>query len=89
MSFHPKHPADTEATVRIYSPAVLPMLQSLLATLADLDCACDGDLEAVENSGVPDSIKQEVIRTFKQRHQERRAPYLRKLQALQAQGRRD
>jgi hypothetical protein len=86
MSFDPKHSADRRATARTYSPAALHTQQSLLATLADLDCAYDIDLETVETSGVPESIKREVIRTLKQRHQERRAPYVRKLEALQTQG---
>ena len=86
MSFYPNHSADRRATARTYSPAALHMLQSLLATLADLDYAYDVDVETVEASGVPESIKREVIRTLKQRHQERRAPYLRKLEALQTEG---
>jgi hypothetical protein len=53
--------------------------------LADLDHAYEADLEIVASSGVPDAIKQEVIRTLQQRHQVSRAPYVRQLAALHRQ----
>jgi hypothetical protein len=58
-------------------------MQSLLAALADIDCAYDNDVETVRNSSTPEIIKRSVIATLRQRHQERRAPYVRQLEALQ------
>jgi hypothetical protein len=50
--------------------------------LADLDCAFESDLTTVQASDVPEVIKQEVLRTLQERHQERRTPLARQLQAL-------
>jgi len=60
-------------------------LQSLLAALADLDCAFDRDVETVTASAVPDTIKQAVVSSLRRRHEERRAPYARRLEVLQRQ----
>ncbi len=61
-------------------------MQRLLAALADLDRAYDSDVETVRSSNVPEIIKQSVIQTLEQRHQERRAPLVRQLEALQRRG---
>ncbi|WP_046861730.1 hypothetical protein [Microvirga massiliensis] len=63
-------------------PNVLSAFQALLAALEDIDGSYDGDLETVRNSGVPEALKQEVLRTLRQRHEECRAPYVRRLTAL-------
>ena len=68
-----------------YSPDVLRQMQSLLAALADIDCAYESDLDTIRTSDTPELIKQEVMRTLQQRHQERRAPYVRQLEILQRQ----
>ena len=59
------------------------MLQSLLATLADIDFAHESDIETVRNSLAEDWLKQTTIRKLQQRHRERREPYVRRLEALQ------
>jgi hypothetical protein len=69
-------------SARIYSPVILPRLQSTLAALADLDCAYEKDRETVTSSGAPDSIKQKVIGTLQQRHRDARARYVRRLETL-------
>jgi hypothetical protein len=76
-------PFQAHGSHRAYSPEILPQMQSLLAALADIDCAYDIDVETVRNSTVPGVIKQGVLATLQQRHQERRAPYIRQLEALQ------
>lgn len=74
---------DTELSpARRCSPNVQSAFQALLAALEDIDGSYDGDLETVRNSGVPEALKQEVLRTLRQRHQECRAPYIRRLTAL-------
>ena len=87
MPANPKRPlfhAGTPAT-QTYSPELLPLMQLLLATLADLDFEHASDLEAVRNSSADEWLKQTTIRTLQQRHQKRRAPYARRLDSLQKQ----
>ncbi len=71
------HPA------RMYSPDILPLLQSLLATLADIDFEHESEVESVRNSASDEWLKQAAIRKLQERHRERRAPYIRELEALQ------
>ena len=66
-----------------FSPDVLGRMQSLLAALADLDCAYESDLDTVRSSDAPEVIRQAVIRTLEQQHQNRRAHLVRQLEALQ------
>ena len=68
-----------------YSPEVLPLLQLLLATLADIDFEHESDVETVRNSSAEEWLKQATIRKLQDRHQKRRAPYVRKLESLQMQ----
>jgi hypothetical protein len=82
MSVYPRNGTPDREVASTYSPMILPRLQSTLAALADLDCAYERDLKTVANSGVPDAIKQEVIRTLQQRHQDSHASYVRQLEAL-------
>jgi hypothetical protein len=56
-------------------------MRELLAALAEIDRAYEVDLETVRTSDAPIAIKQTVIDTLRQQHQERRALYLRKLEA--------
>ena len=51
-------------------------VRELLAALAEIDHAYEVDLETVRTSDAPIAIKQTVIDTLRQRHQEHRAPYL-------------
>ena len=76
-------PFQAHGSHRTYSPHILPQMQSLLAALADIDCAYDIDVETVRGSDTPEIIKNGVIKTLQQRHQERRAPYIQQLEALQ------
>ena len=68
---------------RTYSPEVLPLLQLLLATLADIDFEHESDIETVRNSSADEWLKQATIRKLQERRQQRRAPYVRKLEGLQ------
>lgn len=67
-----------------YSPDILPFLQSFLGTLADIDLEFGKDLGTVTNSALDEGLKQKATTTLKQRHQERRAPYLRGISARSA-----
>lgn len=68
-----------------YSPDILPLLQSLLRTLADIDFEFERDLELIANSTIDETLKQKAVSTLRQRHEERRTPYLREIAALQGQ----
>ena len=57
-------------------------MQSIRLVLADIDRAYEGDVETVLRSEAPEVIKQEVLNTLKQRHQERRARYEQQLEVL-------
>ena len=66
-----------------YAPALLHELQSTLATIADLDCAFDLDIEVVRDSRIPKSLKEAAVEGLQKQHQQRRALYVRQLTALQ------
>jgi hypothetical protein len=66
-----------------YPPDFLPLLQLLLATLADIDYEHESDIETVRNSAADEWLKQATIRKLQERRQQRRAPYVRKLEGLQ------
>jgi hypothetical protein len=67
----------------VYSPDLLPLLQTLLAALADIDFAFESDLEAVESSTAEESLKRQVAERLRQMHHERRTPYVQQIAALQ------
>ncbi len=69
---------------RMYSPELQPLLQSLLATLADIDFAHESDIQTVRTSSAEEWLKQATIRKLQQRHRERREPYVLQLKALEA-----
>ena len=68
---------------RMYSPSVGPLLQSLLATLADIDFAFESDFEVVENSATNEALKRRIIEKLREQHRKRRAPYAQQIDALQ------
>jgi hypothetical protein len=67
----------------MHTPNILPLLQSLLAALADLDCAHETDVEAVRGSAAEEWLKRTVIPKLEERHRERRTPYVRQLKAVE------
>jgi len=72
-AYHPK----------IYSPAFQPLLQSLLATLADLDFDYEKEREKLSTISPDTNIKIRALEKLKTRHHERREPYIRQLAILQ------
>jgi len=73
---------DDEARRRIYSPDVQPLLQSLLATLADLDF--DYERERISRSTEDSDLRVRLLRKLADKHRERRDPYIRHLTVLQS-----
>ena len=68
-----------------YSPDILPLLQSLLGALADIDFEYQRDRETILQSPIEEPLKQRAIATLAKRHQERRDPYLREIDKLERQ----
>jgi hypothetical protein len=68
-----------------YSPDILPLLQSLLAALADIDFEYQKDRETILRSAIEEPLKQRAIATLAKRHRERRDPYLREIDKLERQ----
>jgi hypothetical protein len=73
------------AAARRSSSELLPLRQSLLATLAKIDFEHKSDIETVRNSSADEWLKQTTIRNLEEHHRKRRAPCLRQLESLQRQ----
>ncbi|MCG7393418.1 hypothetical protein MHY87_10925 [Microvirga sp. ACRRW] len=69
---------------RIYEPDILPRLQSLLATLADLDVVHASNVSTIEGRQTDIASKQRVIADLRQSHRERCLPYILEIEALRA-----
>ena len=74
------HEADRAAPVS--SPALLPLMQSLLATLANLDAEHAHEVGRITRSTAPASLKPHLLAKLTERHRERRAPYVQQLAIL-------
>jgi hypothetical protein len=70
---------------QVYSPDLLPLLQTLLATLADIDFAFERDLANIERSTAEESLRRQVTERLRQKHRERRTPYVQQIAVLQEQ----
>ena len=68
-----------------YSPDILPLLQSLLGGLSDIDFEFQKDRETILKSPIEEPLKQRAVATLAKRHHERRDPYLRELEKLERQ----
>jgi len=74
---------EQDRVVPVYSPSLLPLMQSLLTTLANLDAEHEHEVEQVTRSSAPAHLKPHLLAKLKERHRERRAPYVRHLALLQ------
>ena len=82
MKFH-KEFGQSAFRPKIYSPSFQPLLQSLLATLADIDFDYEKEREKLSRIS-PDTVSgTRALERLKARHRERREPYIRQLAALQ------
>jgi hypothetical protein len=75
--------ADASSSSRVYPADILPLMQSLLATLADIDFAHECELERFSNSGLEPEAKRLIGEALQANFQQRREPYLRRLKQLQ------
>lgn len=68
---------------KMYSPTLQPLLQSLLATLADIDFEYERERERVSKAAPDVNLKIRVLEKLRAQHQERREPYIQQLAVLQ------
>jgi hypothetical protein len=68
----------------MYSPQIQIAMQEILRTLANIDFEYQLDFEKLDRSNTEREIKQNIARKLRERHQERREPYIRLLFELQA-----
>ena len=74
------HVAHREAFSRqVYLPHLEPLMQSLLATLADIDFEYEHELAKIEASGADEAIKRRMRERLAREHEERREPYVQQL----------
>jgi tryptophanyl-tRNA synthetase len=71
------------AQPRMYSPELQPLLQSLLATLADIDFEHERERDNINGRAMDMNLKIRLLEKLKQHHRERREPYLEQLAILQ------
>ena len=66
-----------------------PFMQSLLATLANIDFEYEHEIRRVGRSSTEAGVKNYLMERLRERHHERRSPYVRELAALERSVRRD
>ena len=67
----------------MYSPDLQPLLQSLLATLADIDFEYERERDNINCRTMDMNLKIRLLEKLKQHHRQRREPYLQQLAILQ------
>ena len=68
---------------RVYPPEIQPLLQSILAALADPDFVHASEVDIVRDSDADEWLKQSVIRRLNEHHRERPTPYVRQFEAVE------
>jgi len=71
---------EKDRVAPVYSPSLLPLMQSLLATLANIDAEHEHEVGRVTRSSAQASLKAHLLAKLKQRH--RREPYVQQLAVL-------
>ncbi len=77
------HPSTLNSLPRMYSPSLQPLLQSLLATLANIDFEYERERERFSDRTMDMALKVQVLEKLKRQHRERREPYVQQLSVLQ------
>ncbi|WP_162820357.1 hypothetical protein [Microvirga calopogonii] len=81
--FHKDEQYNGAIFPRIYPSSVQPLLQSLLATLADIDFDYEQERQKLSNTSPDTNLKIRALERLKARHYERRQPYIQQLAILQ------
>jgi len=83
MKFQKEERYNGAAPPRVYPSTVQPLLQSLLATLADIDFDYEQERQKLSNNSPDTNLKIRALEKLKTRHYERRQPYIQQLAILQ------
>ena len=68
---------------KMYSPELQPLLQSLLATLADIDFEHERERDMINSRTMDTNLKIRLLEKLRRHHRERREPYIQQLAILQ------
>ena len=79
----PAHSAQQASLPRMYSPELQPLLQSLLATLADIDFEHERERDTISTRTTDMNLKIRLLEKLREHHRERREPYIQQLAILQ------
>ena len=71
------------STSHVYPQDLQLLLQALLTTLTDLDFEYDREREKLSRTLKDPNLKIRVLEKLKQKHRERRTPYMQQLAILQ------
>ena len=80
---HPSHSAQQASLPSMYSPDLQPLLQSLLATLADIDFGYERERDTISTRTTDMNLKIRLLEKLREHHRERREPYIQQLAILQ------
>ena len=80
---HSAQSAQHMAQPRLYSPDLQPLLQSLLATLADIDFEHERERDTISTRTADMNLKIRLLEKLREHHSERREPYIQQLAILQ------
>jgi hypothetical protein len=79
----PSQSAQQASLPRLYSPELQPLLQSLLATLADIDFEHERQRDTISTRTTDMNLKIRLLEKLREHHRERREPYIQQLAILQ------
>ncbi len=77
--------AETRSYVSVYLPHIQPLMQDVLRMLANIDFEHEIEMERLEASPVDAALKRQIRQRLKERHHERREPYVQHLEELRSQ----
>jgi hypothetical protein len=76
-------PNTSERDAPVLPADLEPAMQSVLATLADIDFAHRQEVEKVSSTGLDDVFKSRLVAKLDQLHRDRRDPYAKEVVTLQ------
>ena len=66
-----------------YTPELQSLKESLLATLSNIDFEHELDLSKLNSNSINASLKRQISERLKERHRQRRGPYVQQLTGLE------
>ncbi len=85
MADHTQHALRSDPSDilhRVEAPGVHPLLQSLRATLTNIDLEYEQERERLVGRTKDESLKTRLLEKLKRQHQQRREPYVQQLAVL-------